>query len=174
VKPAELPKGTVLTVFACGTSARTAELRGFVDRLKASSPKVHGSCLGELSEIAHAAAAAVRASDRRALIDAIRHASLSLARLGEAASAPIVPAGWGSLGDAAAAEGAAFCVAGAGGGDVAAFVGSARPTEAFLTQARTQGLFVLDVEVDEKGVRTVSQSAAHAAAAPQLFSSSSS
>lgn len=173
VRPVELPSGTVLTVFACGTSARTAELRGFVDRLEESSPAIHRSRLRELSEIANEAKAAVSAGDRRALVDAIRLASRSLARLGEAASAPIVPAGWDALGDAAAAEGAAFCVAGAGGGDVAAFVGSARPSEAFLAQARTQGLFVLDVEVDEKGVRTVSPSAAHVAAAREMFSSSS-
>ena len=173
VRPVALPGGTVLTVFACGTSARTAELRGFVDRLEESSPAVHRSRLGELTEIALEAAAAVGAGDRRALVDAIRLASRSLARLGEAASAPIVPAGWDALGDAAAAEGAAFCVAGADGGDVAAFVGSARPSEAFLAQARTQGLFVLDVEVDEKGVRTVSPSAAHVATAREMFSSSS-
>lgn len=172
VRRVALPTGTVLTVFACGTSARTTELRGFVDRLATRQPSVHRKCMDQLGAIARDAARAVRNDDRRGFVDAIRSAAATLAQLGTAAEAPIVPEGFTALADAAAAEGAAFCVSGAGGGDVAAFVGSARPSESFLTQARARGLFVLDVDVDEKGVRIVSQASAQAAAPREMFSSS--
>lgn len=168
----KLPTGMRLTVFACGTSARTSELRAFVDRLAESSPDLHRSRMGELGEIARYASRAVASDDRAAFLDAVRNTYGALARLGAAASAPIVPAGWEALGDAATTEGAAFCVSGAGGGDVAAFVGVAPPSRAFLAQARTQGLFVLDVDVDEKGVRVVSQPSAHVAVGKEMFSSS--
>jgi len=172
VKPASLPAGTALSIFACGTSARTAELRGFVDRLAESQPAVHRERMDELGVIARAAAAAVRSGDRAAFLDAVRRTAGALRRLGEAAGAPIVPAGFDALEEAAAAEGAAFCVSGAGGGDVAAFLGTNAPSAAFLARARAHGLFPLDIDVDEKGVRVVSAAAAFVAAPVEASSSS--
>jgi phosphomevalonate kinase len=155
-----LPPNTTLAVFACGTSARTSELRGCVDRLAESAPSVYEARIGELSVVAGEAAAAVREGDRDRFIHAIRRASRALARLGAAASAPIVPEGFERLEEAAAAECASFCVSGAGGGDVAAYVGSGRPSAAFVERALALGLFEIDVELDEKGVRALSQPAA--------------
>ncbi|MBX3188244.1 MAG: hypothetical protein KF819_14585 [Labilithrix sp.] len=162
-KRVALPPGTALSVFACSTSARTAELRGLVDRLAETAPARHRERLDELGEIARDAATAVSRGDRGAFIDAVARAAGGLARLGAAASAPIVPEGFEGLSAIAAREGAAFCVSGAGGGDVACFVGSAPPSNAFLERARALGLFVLDLKLDEKGVRDVSPSAATAA-----------
>lgn len=158
-KARALPAGTTLVVFACGTSARTAELRALVDRLGESSPLVHRACIDELSSIARDAAAGVERGDRQALIAAIGRAARGLARLGTAAGAPIVPDGFEELEAMARAEGGAFCVSGAGGGDVATYVGSARPSVAFVERALALGLLVIDVELDEKGVRAVSQPA---------------
>ena len=156
--PRTLPPGTVIHVFACGTSASTAALRGQVDLFASTSPATYRPCIEDLETIAHEAAAAVNDGDRDALIGAVRRAARALSRLGVSASAPIVPAGFGALEDIAAAEGAAFCVSGAGGGDVAAFVGSASPTPAFVKRAHAHGLFEIDVKLDEKGVRAATQS----------------
>ena len=158
-KPRQLPAGTAMVVFACGTSARTAELRGYVDRLAETAPSVHEACIAELSAIARDAAKAVQCGEREPFIRAIRRASRGLARLGASAGAPIVPEGFECLEEIAAAEGACFCVSGAGGGDVATYIGSAHPSAAFVERALALGLFEIDVELDEKGVRAVSQPA---------------
>lgn len=153
-----LPPGTLIHVFACGTSASTAELRGQIDRFAVASPARHRSCIEDLEVIAHEAAAAVEVGSHDRLVVAIRHAARALSRLGVGATAPIVPEGFDVLEDVAAAEGAAFCVSGAGGGDVATYVGSAPPSPAFAERAHALGLFEIDVVLDEKGVRAVTQS----------------
>lgn len=151
-----LPLGAVVRVFACGTSARTSELRAAVTRLSSEAPLVYARIMGSLHEIASRADAAVQAGQAQALIEAVADASVSLGELGEATSTPIVPLGWAGLASEAVAEGAAFCVGGAGGGDVAVYVGPGAPSIAFSSSARALGLFSLDVELDEKGVRVVS------------------
>ena len=158
--PRALPWRTMMAVFACGTSARTSELRGYVDRLAESAPSVHRGCIDELSKIAVDGARAVEFGDREGFILAMRRAARGLARLGAAAGAPIVPEGFELLEELAAAGGGSFCVSGAGGGDVATYVGSARPSAAFVERALALGLFEIDVALDEKGVRAVSQPAA--------------
>jgi len=154
-----LPAQTVLAVFACSTSARTSELRAFVDRLAEAAPSVHHACIADLTSIAEAAAKAVRAGEREAFVAAVRLAARALARLGASAGVAIVPEGFEALEALAAAEGAAFCVSGAGGGDVATYIGSKRPGPAFVERALALGLFEIDVALDEKGVRIFSQSA---------------
>jgi hypothetical protein len=62
-------------------------------------------------------------------------------------------------------------VAGAGGGDVAAFVGRDAPSPSFIERAHALGLFPLDLEIDEKGVRTASQTLAMNAGAKMSPSS---
>ena len=156
-----LPTGTVVTVFACGTSARTSDLRAQV----AAAPKsLYDACIGELKEIAASAVDAATRDDRAAFVLAVRRASRGLARLGAAASAPIVPVGFDALEELAARESAAFSVAGAGGGDVAVFVGGAAPSPEFLERARALGLFLLDIGLDEKGVRVVREAPQHVGA----------
>jgi phosphomevalonate kinase len=148
-----LPVGTQVHVFACGTSASTSELRGQVDRFAAVSPASHRACIDDLEVIANVAADAVKVGRRERFIVAIRLAARSLYRLGVGAGAPIVPKGFDALEDIASSSDAAFCVSGAGGGDVAAYVGSSPPPEAFVERALALGLFEIDVALDEKGVR---------------------
>ena len=158
--PVHLPLLTRLSVFACGTSARTSELRAEIQRFAQKNPVVHRVCMNELCIVAEEAASAVERGDHHAFVEAVRRTSRSLARLGSASGAPIVPAGFDVLGDLAAKEGAALCVSGAGGGDVAAFVGERAPSAEFLERAHAFGLFLLDIGIDEKGVRTATQTLA--------------
>lgn len=162
-KKRSLPTGTLVRVFACGTSASTSQLRGQVDRFAALSPAAHRACIDDLEEIAYEAASAVKAASRERFIVAIRRAARSLFRLGEGAGAPIVPKGFDALEELAAATDAAFCVSGAGGGDVAAYVGSVPPSAAFVQRALALGLFEIDVALDEKGVRAAPPPLAFAA-----------
>lgn len=159
-----LPRGTHVSVFACGNSARTSDLRGKVDALAVSSPALHRTCMDALQALAREASAAIDAGSLDRFVDVVRRTSSALARLGDAAGAPIVPAELRELSELAAREGAAFCVSGAGGGDVAVFLGSAPPSTAFVTRASALGLLGLDLGLDEKGVRALPTPAVFATA----------
>jgi phosphomevalonate kinase len=159
-----LPPGTQLTVFACATSARTSDLRREVERLSAASATIYRARMDELARIAEDAADAVARADHARFVDAVARTARGLERLGDAASTAIVPAGFSELSDLAEAERAAFCVSGAGGGDVAVFVGSAPPSAAFVERAHALGLFPIDLDIDEQGVRLAPQPTASAPA----------
>jgi len=150
-----MPTGVLVRVFACSESARTSELRARVDRFALESPEQHAACFRDLTTIAEEAAACVRNNDGRGWIRSIHSAALALRTLGEKASTCIVPAHFAELEAAASREGAAFCVSGAGGGDVAVFVGHEAPSAAFEARARAMQLTALDVGLDTKGVRSV-------------------
>jgi phosphomevalonate kinase len=154
-----LPPGLVLTVFACGTSARTSELRGEVDRLAGTDAPAHRASMDELSAIARDGARAASAGDGAAFVDALRRTARALARLGDAARVAIVPPGFSDLEGIAAREEASFSVSGAGGGDVAVFMGRAAPSATFVARAHALGLFSLGLSLDHKGVRTAPPSA---------------
>lgn len=168
--PVTLPAGANVFAFACGTSARTSALRAEVDRLADANPTLHAACFADLTAIAMAAADAVGAGDGSGFIAAIRRAARALARLGEAADVPIVPPGFARLEELAAEFDSAFCVAGAGGGDVAVLVGPRAPTPTFLERAHALGLFPLELDLDEKGVRTTSRAKAATGAAREARS----
>jgi phosphomevalonate kinase len=169
--PVRLPEKTRLSVFACATSARTAELRSQVTALAQSNASLHVACMSELAAIAADASAAIERGDHDAFVAAVARTLRGLARLGAASGAPIVPPGFDVLADLAAKEDAALCVAGAGGGDVAAFVGREAPSSNFIGRAHAFGLFPLDLEIDEKGVRSVNHAPAMSASATTSVSS---
>lgn len=148
-----LPEGLRVDVLACGTSARTSELRAQIDQLKVSNPVSHRACMGDLVTIANDAAHSIEVGDAVGFVDAHRRAARALDRLGRAAHVGIVPDHFEELEEIARLEGASFCVSGAGGGDVAARIGLGPPSSDFLVRAHQLGLFVLDVALDQRGVR---------------------
>ena len=77
----------------------------------------------------------------------------ALDRLGAATQVAIVPPGFDGLEAIAAREEASFSVSGAGGGDVAVYVGRAAPSPTFVEHAHALGLFSLSLSLDHKGVR---------------------
>ncbi len=153
VKHVAIPAGLHVEVFACGTSARTSELRAEIARLADSNPAQYRTCMNDLVTIANDAAAAVVAGEAASFVESLRRTARALARLGAAAQVGIVPAGFDSLEAIAARHEASFSVSGAGGGDVAVWVGPSRPPEAFLERAHALGLFSLALSLDNKGVR---------------------
>jgi len=154
VTPLSLPSDLRVSVFACAASARTADLRGEVDRLAKGNASAYRACMGELVAIAHEAARAAGADDCETFVDAVRRTARWLGRLGAAAGVGIVPSGFDALEELALGEGGAFCVSGAGGGDVAYHLGGQAPSPRFLERAHALGLVPLDLSLDEKGVRT--------------------
>jgi phosphomevalonate kinase len=150
LRAVELPPRLELRAFWSGTSARTSDLRARVDALRARS----GLALSRLRLLAAVAAAAVDSGDTRAFVLAARDYGAALDALGRAADAPIVLPSFAELARAAERSDAAFLPSGAGGGDVAVWLGLAPPPGAFLDRAAALGLAPLALSVDHGGVRT--------------------
>jgi len=79
----------------------------------------------------------------------------TLSALGESANVSIVTAELGELARLAAAQGAAFLPAGAGGGDVAYWVGSHAPPAEFAARAQELGLSRVSLSLGARGVHAV-------------------
>lgn len=153
IRRVNIPKGLDVQVFACATSARTSELRAEIDRLAASKPQTHETLMAELVAIANDGAKAARDGEAMAFIDALRRTARGLAKLGDAAQIPIVPDRFDELEAIAKEEDASFSVSGAGGGDVAVYVGPHPAGPKFLEHSHMLGLFPLSLSLDNKGVR---------------------
>ncbi|AUX23426.1 phosphomevalonate kinase [Sorangium cellulosum] len=137
VAPHALPGGLAIEVLASAQAARTSAMLERVRALAAREPEAHAALLGAA---AAGARAAVLATDVRAFLAALDGQVDALAELGDRAGAPIVTPELRRLRRAAAAEGAVLAPSGAGGGDVALFVGGAPPSAAFLAAARASGM----------------------------------
>jgi phosphomevalonate kinase len=156
VRAVALPAGVNVYVFASATSAKTSDLRAIITRLKSERPDVHRACMKSLVTIAEEAAVAIEHGDAKGFIESHRRTARALAALGEAAGYAIVPAGFQDLESIARDEAdASFAVSGAGGGDVAVWIGNAAaPTPRFLERALALNLrFLDDITIDVMGVR---------------------
>ncbi len=147
--PHALPEGTVVEVFASPVSAVTRDLLARVRALAAERPARHRACLDAAAE---GARAAVEARATAALVRAVAAQADALAALGEEAGAPIVTEEVAALRPEAAAEGGAFAPSGAGGGDIAIFVGEAPSSERFRSAAASRGLTRIELAVGAPGL----------------------
>jgi phosphomevalonate kinase len=151
----EPPSDLVTAVYFSGRSARTSELRARVDRFRARDPKA--AVFEDLRACAQRAADAF-SSDVRGFVFAARDFGCALDALGRTADAPIVPPEFLELAKVAALEGAAFLPSGAGGGDVAVWLGTAPPSPSFAALAQARAMHLLPLEIDRGGVRPESPS----------------
>lgn len=165
VERVALPAGLRVSVFACDASARTSELRAKVDRLAVGDPRAYRATMGRLIEIAEESARALEAGEGAAFVAGLQRTARALADLGVAAGAGIVPDGFEDLEAIAASEGAAFTVSGAGGGDVAVYVGPGTPSAELVARARARNVSPVELSLDEKGVRTMASASALASEA---------
>jgi len=148
VSPAPLPAGTVVEVYASPVSASTRDLLGRVRALGERDPARHRACLDAAGEGARRAAAA---GSIAALVSAVRAQTDALGALGEASGAPIVTPEVAALRAPAEALGGTFAPSGAGGGDIAFFLGSAPTPEAFRALAVAHGLARVALTVGAAG-----------------------
>ncbi|MEI7895333.1 MAG: hypothetical protein WCI05_19710 [Myxococcales bacterium] len=153
VTPLGFPEELSLAVFWTGASARTSELRGRVDALRVRDPAIYRARMGALVQAAHGGADAMVKADAEAFVPAARATYDALAALGLAAEVAIVSAPMKELTEHARAEDGAFFPSGAGGGDVAVFVGMGPVSQAFLSHAHRLGFRPVPVGMDMVGVR---------------------
>ncbi|HEY4158183.1 MAG TPA: hypothetical protein VGM29_08800, partial [Polyangiaceae bacterium] len=108
------------------------------------------------SAASEAALHACKRADALGLIDALRAQALALGELGLAARIPIVTREVGELAELAQAAGAAFLPAGAGGGDIACYVGVNPASAEFGARATELGLVRLTLALAARGVHAAS------------------
>jgi len=156
IEAVELPPGVVLAVYWGGASARTSSLRARVDALKAKGR--HGTVFDRLRDLAGRAAASVADGNARTFVASASAYGGALGALGLAADAPIVLPACAELAAIAAGEEGAFLPSGAGGGDVAVWLGTAPPSASFDRRARALDLRPLTLSIDRGGVRPESLS----------------
>jgi len=125
IEAVELPSALCFEVWACPSSASTRDLLERVEALRASDARAHAELIGAQTAASFAAAEAVEGRDAAGLLAALRSQYRALWALGRAAGAPIVTADLAELSPQAEAEGGLILPAGAGGGDIAWFIGVA-------------------------------------------------
>jgi phosphomevalonate kinase len=136
-----------------GRPASTTELLARVHAFALTAPAEHGALLGDLVALATAFAAAYTAASTTEIIRLTGAYGALMARLGEAAGAPIVSPAHDRVARLAAAHGGAGKPSGAGGGDVAmAVFARADERDRFVIAAADDGLPVLDIRCHERGV----------------------
>jgi phosphomevalonate kinase len=151
VRALELPAGVQMAVYDSGTSARTSEMRARFERLRAQSDA--RGLLARLGDRAAQASAAVESGEGQAFVACAREFGGILATLGAAIDAPIVPRSFAELAALAERENAAFLPSGAGGGDVAVWLGFASPSSAFAARASELAIRPLALGIDRGGLR---------------------
>jgi phosphomevalonate kinase len=149
VTAAQLPEGLVLEVFTCPIAASTGQLLEKIEAFKQADSTTYRTHMDAAIAGARDAAAT---RDANAFIKAISTQVDALGQLGRAAGAQIVIRAVSELHTMATAEGAVFGPSGAGGGDIALWIGTARPSEAFLARAAFHRLEPLGVIVGARGV----------------------
>ena len=144
-----LPPGTHIEVFACPTEASTRDMLAAVRRLASQDPERYGAWLQRASE---ACVRAVAAASTRELAAALADQFAALQTLGEAAGVGIVTPAMTELAVLARARGAAFGPSGAGGGDVAIYVGDGPAPVEVVERAGGLGLERVGMTIGAPGL----------------------
>jgi phosphomevalonate kinase len=145
----ELPEGLVFEVFTCPVAASTSH---FLDKIRTFKQADPSAYRGYLEAAAAGARSAVETNEPDVFIKAIAAQIDALGALGRAAGAEIVTGSVAELRPSAGDEGAVFGPSGAGGGDIAMWIGKSRPSAAFLARASFHQLEPLGLIVGAEGV----------------------
>ena len=148
----KLPRELSVEVWTCPTSASTRDLITAVTALGQRSPEEHAAWLGAQTSAAHAAALSVERQDAAGFLAALRAQQRALSSLGHAAGVPIVTPELALAAPQAEAENGVLLPAGAGGGDIAIFVGSAPSTPGLRAALENHAHRLLPVELSAPGV----------------------
>jgi phosphomevalonate kinase len=162
--PVELPETLHIEIWTCPTSASTRELLAAVARLEAHSPSEHARWLEAQAAAATRAAECVVKRDAAGLVAALTEQYRALSGLGRAASVPIVTPELEELGPLAAAEASVLLPAGAGGGDIAIFVGASASSPGLRRALTARAHELLPADLSVSGVSELTD-ASHSPAA---------
>ena len=147
-----LPQGLQFGFWGSGVAASTAAFLARIAEFAARDPVLHRARIGAQADAAQAALDAVQRDHAADFVAAIARQVTTLSALGQAAGANIVTPELSLLAQLAAAHGAAFLPAGAGGGDVAYYVGLTPPPAELGVRARELGLSPVLLRLGARGV----------------------
>lgn len=150
VEPYSLVSGLTVETWACPGAASTRAMLEKVRALREADPVRYRE---RLDAAAGGARAAVAARTPDAFIAALGAQYDALGALGDDAGAPIVTAEMTALDEVARSEGARFGPSGAGGGDIALFLGTGPSSASFRSRAEAAELSLLQLHVGAPGVQ---------------------
>jgi phosphomevalonate kinase len=151
-RPLALPSGVHVEIWTCPVSASTRELLAAVAELAGRDGPAHGAALERQAQAAERAVNAADADSAQGFVAALREQKSALAALGQAAAVPIVTPELLELAPAAEAEGGVLLPAGAGGGDIALFVGPGPSSEGLRRALLARAHRPLQTELSAPGV----------------------
>jgi phosphomevalonate kinase len=125
IAPVRLPRGLTVEVWSSLVESSTKGLLARVRALRQNNAIQYRTAMDAQARAAEAALSACRADDASGFLAALDAQRRALSTLGSAASAPIVTAEVENLAQKAEKLGAVVLPSGAGGGDIAIYVGFA-------------------------------------------------
>ena len=152
-----LPSGLHFQVWACAVAASTSAFLARIAEFAARDAAAHARCINDQADAAERALDATQRGHAADFVAAIARQVTTLSALGEAAQVKIVTAELAELAQRAASLGAAFLPAGAGGGDVAYWVGAELPPSTFTVRARELGLSRVELSLEARGVHALTR-----------------
>lgn len=155
VRSVDLPRALHLEVLFAGVPASTSELVGKVRAFKARSPHEYGGVMEGLTASAEDAERAFDEGSPADVIRALRDQLRGLADLGEHSGARIVTREVARLADLAGEEDAVVLPAGAGGGDVAIYAGTAAPSPRLVAAFEKERHARLELTLGAEGLHLV-------------------
>ena len=150
-----LPHGLQFQVWACAAAASTSAFLARIAEFAAREPALHHARIRAQADAAEAALDATLRGDAPAFVRAIAQQSAALSALGESAQVNIVTPEFSELSALAAEHGASFLPAGAGGGDVAYYVGQCAAPAGFEARCRELGLVRVELALAARGVHAL-------------------
>ncbi|MEN9578974.1 MAG: hypothetical protein RJA70_1983 [Pseudomonadota bacterium] len=147
-----LPPGLHVEVWSSDRAAKTSEFLKNVRAARARAPERVAEIYSALRSASEEACRACEHADAQAFVSALKAQAAGLCALGRAASIPIVTTELAELTRLSEDDGAALLPAGAGGGDIALWVSTEKPSTKvrFAQQALAHGTLAL--EMGAKGV----------------------
>lgn len=155
VRSAPLPPDLIIEVLFTGVASTTSELIGKVRAFKARSPHEYAGVLEDLTAAAEDAERSLDEGSASGILRALTAQLKTLTDLGEHARAKIVTREVAKLNDLASEDDALVIPAGAGGGDVAIYVGLRPPSDRLVAAFDAERHERLGVTLGAEGVSLV-------------------
>jgi phosphomevalonate kinase len=155
VRAAALPADLFIEVLFAGMPSMTSELLGRVRAFKARSPHEYAGVMEDLTAAAEDAERSLDEGTASGMIRALAAQLRGLTDLGEHARAKIVTREVARLNDLAVEEDALVIPAGAGGGDVAIYVGLRPPSDRLVAAFNAERHERLGLALGAEGLKLV-------------------
>lgn len=153
IEALQWPDSLALTVVFVGHSSSTVDAIERYRRWQQRAPSDWQAYSDRLQEIAVNGKTSVKSGDCAGLMQALDEYGQALHAMGQSAGIDIVSQAHQRVGKHVSAFGpAVYKPSGAGGGDVGIAVSHARDAGALRAHLRTQGITVLDLSIDDKGL----------------------